>query len=107
MAMETVVQILASLGLTASTAVMLWIGIPAVRAWWHQRQQKSEPPQDHPWDCDMRRGDVQCPYVTPNGTGYLRCTWREGHPDALEHSTVYRTPNIIKRVWHLPFGGKE
>jgi len=40
------------------------------------------------WDCDLSRGDVQCPFVTANGTdGVLCCGLREGHPG--EHSDAY------------------
>lgn len=45
--------------------------------------------QRHPWFCDMRRGDVQCKFVARFGNGYLNCTWREGHPDDLPHSTAH------------------
>lgn len=47
---------------------------------------------NHPWGTDMRRGDVQCPFVTPNDNGVLCCIWREGHPADLPHETAYNQP---------------
>jgi hypothetical protein len=47
----------------------------------------------HPWRCDLSRGDEQCPFVTPNGTGFLSCVWRSGHPESLPHEAYYDQPN--------------
>ena len=44
----------------------------------------------HSWACDLSRGDVQCPFVTPHGDdGHLNCMWKTGHPDSLPHTDCY------------------
>ena len=65
---------------------------------------KFEEKQKHPWSCDMSRGNVQCPFVTPHSEGYLCCTWKIGHPDDLPHETVYSqpTPPLDKKWYLLP-----
>jgi len=49
-----------------------------------------EEKRNHPWVCDISRGDRQCRWVLPNASdaGFLCCTWREGHPDTLPHEIV-------------------
>lgn len=63
----------------------------------------SEEKDNHKWNCDLRRGDKQCQYITKNGTdGILCCAFREGHPDSLPHETVYNEPTPPNpRVWFL------
>jgi hypothetical protein len=61
---------------------------------------KSDEKQKHLWNCDMSRGDTQCPYVTPNGGGYLNCTWRVGHPADLPHEICHdQTTPPPEREW--------
>jgi hypothetical protein len=46
----------------------------------------------HPWSCNLSRGDRPCRWVFPNGDegeGFLCCTWKDGHPASLRHETVY------------------
>lgn len=58
-----------------------------------------EEKQQHPWACDLSKGDEQCPYVTLNGSrfytdsGYLNCVWKKDHPDSLPHEAHYNQPN--------------
>jgi hypothetical protein len=49
--------------------------------------------QLHPWVCDMRRGDVQCPYVTMLTSSYQCCTWKVGHPESLPHEVCDDQPS--------------
>ena len=64
--------------------------------------------EKHPWSCDMSKGDVQCPFVTPNGDGYLNCTWKIGHPlGLLQHEVVHDQPTPPpNRKWFNFQGGE-
>lgn len=65
----------------------------------------SDEKMNHEWSCDLSRGDMQCPYITPHGfdDGHLCCCFRIGHPESLPHETVYdQSTPPPSRTWYVP-----